>query len=243
MVGRRELCWLVFVAALLLLAGGPGEAKADNWAALSWDACGGGVPNKQFACNSNTGGARVVVSALRTELERVVTVGFDCHLEVVAASAYLPTWWQMGPGQCRAGSLSASALAFPEDAACFDAWAGVMSTVTDVSNVPGEPRILLWIGGTDHTMTSSMGPSLETFVVAVNVSYERSIGAGSCEGCLTTSCIVLRSFTVHDLDVPPEKHIPLLDGRDMLAWQTTREDCIATSVRQKTWGAIKSLYR
>jgi len=37
--------------------------------------------------------------------------------------------------------------------------------------------------------------------------------------------------------------MPLLLGHDMLAWQSTSANCTVTPTRNRTWGAIKSLYR
>ena len=110
----------VAVSAAFLFASVPAKAE---WAALSWDACGAQVLAKSFACDSNAGETRFLVSALR-DSSGFETTAFTCSLDVVVAAPQLPPWWQMGTAECRAGALTKTVIPNPLDGLCADAWGG-----------------------------------------------------------------------------------------------------------------------
>jgi len=230
---------VIGLAAALLLSGTPDTASAD-WAALSWDACGAEVLAKQFACDTNVGRSRFVVSA-RTETLGPQGVHFECELEIVLASSVVPAWWQLSAGECRPGAIAYSADEQPEDAACQYPWFALPSLSIGMSVDPAQPRIALSVLGVDVTGTNQLPPSVESFVLTIGISHEKSVGDGACAGCSTEACILLRRLTL--IDYPDRVNMPLLLGHDMLAWQSTSANCTVTPTRNRTWGAIKSLYR
>jgi len=88
-----------------------------------------------------------------------------------------------------------------------------------------------------------MKAHVESFVVAIVLRFDKTTGVGSCEGCSARACIVLRGVEFYDSETPPFVHVSPLPGQSMLAWQSNTADCLLTPVRNKTWGAIKTLFR
>jgi len=219
----------------------PRVAAAES-AALSWDACGAEVLAKKFACDTNDGTARLVVSAFRDSVG-FVTSAFTCSLDVVVAQHQASTWWQAALGQCRSGSITSSIVPASQDNSCTDSWGGVLAMGMDLTYLPGQSTLSLSIVGADLTGTVRMQPLLETFVVSIDVDFGRSVGTSACEGCSSGACVVLRRVTFHDEGGSVVVPMPLRQGQSMLVWQTTLSACQTTPIRNRTWGAIKALYR
>jgi hypothetical protein len=86
----RILPVLVVVALALppvAIAGGPGVN-------IRWDNCfdDGGLMNKTFACNTNTGQEQLVVSFVLADAMPDVS-GQEIIVDIRSASATLPAWW------------------------------------------------------------------------------------------------------------------------------------------------------
>jgi len=218
----------------------PGISLASS-AALNWDACDSGTLAKTFACDTNVGTARIVVSAV-LDPEPNGLLGVRCVLDVVVDSAELPEWWQLASGGCRSGQVSSSGLWTAADASCLDAWEGlVLVTGTPVLTLaPGRLRII-GVGALPAGI-ASVTPAVESFLLAVTLSYSKTVGGGSCSGCERASCVLLRELT---LDVPgsDDVFVQIPDSTSLLSWQATPATCRTTPSRNKTWGSIKSLFR
>ena len=72
-------------------------------------------------------------------------------------------------------------------------------------------------------------------------------GVGSCAGCLRGACLVLNSVQLGRLPGASPTLVtvvPTSGGTPGIAtWQNGHAECAAVPVRNRTWGAIKSLYR
>lgn len=218
------------------------EARAE-WAALGWDRCSSQTFAKQFACDTNLGESRLVVSALRDSVA-LFTDGFHCMLEVAVAGASLPSWWQVRSGQCRDGALTSTTLPQPEDfGSCVYAW-NVVGANLEVKPIPMASRIRLTMDGFSPTGDSQMTPFVETFIVALHIRHSLSTGAGSCPGCEAPACILLRELTIVDgFPTGALVTLPILEPSFLLGWQSSRANCMATAIQNRTWGGVKALYR
>ena len=235
----------VALCAALAVFGSMSVAFPRNAAAestrLSWDQCAGPGAGKQFACDTNAGGARLVVSAVRDSVGSF-TSGFSLSIEVWSVGPTLPTWWALEPSGCRSGAATRSFDPEPQDASCLDSWLGEMAgglTFTPID--PGRLRVSL--AGVNPTETLTMTAGVETFIAAIGLSYQGSTGPGSCNGCTSATCLVLRDLTIVDeagLRVDP---IPVSTDSGVLAWQDSLATCLAVPTRTSTWGRLKSLYR
>src|SRR5262245_46335209 len=92
---------------------------------LRWDQCfgDGGVQNKSFACNTNTGTERLVASIeLGSALANVS--GMELYIDIGSASPAFPVWWQFkNAGSCRQASLQMNAVPPPGAPTCTE-WSG-----------------------------------------------------------------------------------------------------------------------
>ena len=105
---------------------------------LRWDQCfsDGGVQNRTFACDTNAGSERLVMSfRLDTDMQQVS--GQEIRLILVSATPAVPAWWDLkNLGSCRRLSLGLSVSPPAGSANCED-WA---------SGSPADPRLHLGRG-------------------------------------------------------------------------------------------------
>ena len=104
-------------------------------------------------------------------------------------------------------------------------------------------RLIVTLDGASPNNDTPMVPNLESHIAALVIGHAKSLGPGACAGCATPACLILRSVEFLDSNHPYPISMPIPDATSMLAWQGTVAHCIATPVRNRTWGSIKSLYR
>src|SRR4029077_1647958 len=95
---------------------------------LRWDNCfdDGCASNKLFACNTNSGIERLVLSfVLDVPMDPVS--GMEIRAEFWSASASYPVWWQsLNAGSCRLSALSMSTALSSSATNCLD-WSNGIS--------------------------------------------------------------------------------------------------------------------
>ena len=221
---------------------------------LRWNACvaDGGVSNRAFACNTNTGALFLVSSFV---IDAPLTVKrVDVSLELASASATLPAWWDLVG--CRSGARSAVSGTdiVPTACAVYGGTPGI-SGIAIGEHGPNTERIEIGstvfpgVGG----INVAAGP--EYVPVALRLTLINTIGSGSCAGCVVPVCIVVRSVSLTSvLGQPPVLVLTQpLNGADAnyAAWQGGGSPVVggvvgcpaATPTRRLLWGSVKSLYR
>ena len=266
---RRLL--LSFFASLTLAV----SAFAATGVNLAWDAClgSGGVSNKTFACDTNTGTDYLYVSFVSDTAISDVT-GMELKIDGVSCSSAVPTWWHFkNLGACRQTAMSVSAAQGTESPGCANLWppslaGGVISfnpnTYTDPSFGPTF-RIFMALGVPSFDKFQ-ISPGQETFVARVAITHAKTTGTGACAGCDTPM-----SIGVHRLDLTRTSALPqvtlsteTIPGSSTVAWQgasassfipppplghndpwpyRTVECALPVPARNHTWGTIKSMYR
>src|SRR5262245_48013909 len=115
---------LAFLPIALLALAPPALAAGVN---LSWDACTaeGGVQNKTFACDTNSG-TRALYGSFVLAADQPDFVGIEVTIDVSAKSDSLPAWWQFfNANACRKTALSVNFdFSSAPRANCTDPWAG-----------------------------------------------------------------------------------------------------------------------
>jgi hypothetical protein len=235
-----------------------GLASVAPGIALAWDHClaqGTGVQNKMFACDTNAGSNLLVGTFELTRPMPGVTAG-EVILQVAAASATLPEWWQFhNAGSCRLTALSADALADPADVACpswspgnlfvfLAAYCPQGGLCIDSPNVPNQARIKIVEAVTQQNATDLLGAQ-PYFAFNMTISNQTTVGTGACAGCEIPVCIVLNSINVIAGTVE-NRFISnaAAPGANFVTWQGGGPGCPgATPTRNATWGAVKSMYR
>ena len=225
---------------------------------LAWTDCkgDGGLSNRAFACNVNTGSNALVVSFVAPAGVTGMS-GNELVVDVISTTSPLPAWWQMkNASTCRQNSLSTNFVAPGSLANCLDAWsgqgAGGIGAYTQVA--PGGGWTIPTINEAQHARmviaiaTASPGPidaDAEYFSGNILINNAKTVGTGACVGCTEAVCIVLNSLKITqgvgigDFTLST----PVTAGSNIVTWQGIGADCNAVPVRNATWGAVKSLYR
>lgn len=249
-------------ASLLLF---PAAARSEGAILLRWDACYGdaGVTNHAFACNTNSGSASLVVSAIPgTPLPQLN--GFSALLVAVPPGpVVVSNWWMNQAGGCRAGSFLYSFASDASWAHCLDPWQGAALggiSYSVLSEGWGGLQMVAAIAG-----TSTVGAADEVFLAQVILRYPKTVGAGSCSGCSQPMCLGLSGVQLTQPSGAGDVSLIYpIDGTDSdaVTWQSgvvmTRTyspghggiginknfACtLGTEIQRPTWGAIKRLYR
>ena len=85
-----------------------------------------------------------------------------------------------------------------------------------------------------------MDAGSEYYIFQVSISKQKSVGTGSCVGCLDAATFVLNSIKIVQPANDPngDKLYSSADQSQFVTYQS-----IATPTRNRTWGGIKGLYR
>ena len=236
---------------------------------LAWTKCfgeGSPITNKNFACASNAGTNLLVCSFTPANGSATVN-GNEVVIDILTTSSTAADaatgWWSMkNVGTCRPTSLSVNGSADAGNTVCLDEFAGQSTTgigawsqtvpVTGWSIGAGDVanhwrlKIAVAVPGTALAAVDNTG---EYFSVNVSVNNAKSTGVGSCAGCSDPVCIVLNSINLTAGGGANDELIgnALAAGSNIVTWQGGvgggTASCAAVPTHNKTWGAIKSLYR
>jgi len=264
-----------FLHALALIAlahaACPQSARAQDFpgsVALRWDHCygDGGTTARSFSCDTNSGSNELVVSAYPAAAVPQLN-GADVFLQIdVLGDALLPGWWQLWSGGCRGTTaLTASFVPPAGTVNCLDPWAGQASGGV-IFDFHGDV-----IHGQIHAICAipqsvAIPAGAEVFIARIVVLHLKTVGAGSCTGCLSGACIGLKEVALlQPSGVGDFRILFALPGTnsDVAAWQVNAVQfpflidgpgpgaleklfgpcTAATAAARTTWGAVKQLYR
>ncbi len=219
---------------------------------LAWTKCfgDGGVANRNFACNVNTG-SNLAVGSLIAPAGVTAASGNEVVVDIQSAGTALPLWWAFkNAGTCRQTSLSLNFVADPSNVNCIDEFSGTAAggigayTIGFLGN-PTRARMTAAIA------TATPGPldaGVEYFSFNMLINNAKTVGTGACAGCAVPVCMVLNSIKItQPVGVGDYK---LSDagapGSNIITWQggaVGGGGCAAVPARNATWGSVKSLYR
>ncbi len=246
------------LAILALLPALPAHAGAVN---LRWSACwgDGGTVNRQFACDTNSGSDLLVASfSVPAPVSGVLTMVGRVNLAFAGTS--VPEWWQLrGTGACRSSGLGLSTAPPAGATSCAD-WAdgnrdallvyrpGFFSANTAQLEVtsPATPGAAF-----------DLVPGQEYFAFTAIINHQKTVGTGSCAGCLLGACMGFMGVNLTRVAPDPDYLLSPSSSLDqVVTWQGGAGIAIpdflgagfiycpgATPTRSSTWGAVKSLYR
>jgi hypothetical protein len=230
---------------------------------LRWSACwgDGGIMNKVFACNTNTGSNTLIGSFIPPQDLHQVS-GMRCVVDLAVAGGSLPGWWQFhNAGSCRQNSLSYSIAAPPTAVNCVDwdsgqAVGSLVSYTVDLFG-PGSARIV-GASAAAANFLAELTAGQEYFAFSLILNNQKTVGTGACAGCEFGACLALKGI---QLTVPPPANtfdlfIASNGGSDdrLTTWQggagvLERKsqlylNCpLATPTIIRSWGEVKALYR
>jgi len=247
------------VAVALALVVSP-RARAGE-VNLRWNECwgDGGVQNRVFACDRNSGSELLVASFVpRTDF---TMTGDEFVVDFATAGTTLADWWRFGnPGNCRPASLGlvseppASAVACTEwdDSQAGGLFAGFIIGF----NTANSARIL----GV-HTLPEGLSAPVlaghEYHAFTLSINHQKTVGSGACGGCTLGACLAFKSFRMTSPDPRVDQLLFLHQfgggaadalvtwqgGTGVISGSGVTSCYAATPARNSTWGAVKSLYR
>lgn len=233
---------LMFVALIAFAA--PAGAQGLN---LKWDDCGG-PSNKNFACSSNTAAAHKLTGSYVAPPGVNQMSGNESVLDFSSLLATLPAWWQVrGTGQCRQGALTAN-VGTPGTCA-QDFWAGngaggIGAYTVGFQGTPNRARLVMAFA----VAADFIGPvadGIETYAYTLQISNVKTVGTGACADCDKPVCIVFNSIKL----TQPVGVGDFIIGNptslisNQATWNSNGADCVAVPTINRTWGAVKALYR
>jgi len=227
---------------------------------LAWNLCldEGGAPTKTFACNTNFGFDRMVVSfVLPAAITRVS--GVVATLDLGNATGTLPAWWEfVNAGACRQNSLSSFTGPPLGSALCLD-WTGGVGTTAFLYTIgtfgPNTATVKAY-NTVKASDIANLDADQEYATVTLTLNHAKTVGfLSSCAGCSTPVCLIVSRIDVYTIDdnapaitLTNPVHAP---ASNAAFWQGSVGapnlpgfcSSAAVPVRGSTWGAVKSLYR
>jgi hypothetical protein len=210
---------------------------------LSWDRCGSeGVNNKAFACGTNAGTDTLVVSYISNnnfpKLAHADIFMFVCFRQFI-----LPDWWRvLGAGSCRLGALTATAAG--PSASCTAIWDPLSGSTQQIHLNGGTTLngfvfvVSVTAGDSARARDIVVGQELE--FTRLVLDHTRTTGPGACTGCSIGADVGANFVWLYSTD----GHNLGTSGGSYVTWQDATTACQAISpVLNRTWGAVKSLYR
>jgi hypothetical protein len=242
---RRIAC-----VALALTSFATASAFAGQGLNFAWNDCGAaGDHLKAFACNSNVGIDNLYCS-YQTDAAPHGASGVNFIVDLQSESTTLPAWWEVGsqivdPPLCRRLSLGANADFVNGPFTCYDPFQG--TAVGGISSYRigygGDNRARI-VGSfaVPSTDPAPLEEGVEVFAFRLLISHGKTVGTSGCTGCEVPVCLVVTQLVVKFGSGLPDRVIsgPLLS--DFVMWHDSPQLC-TTPTRNRTWGAIKSLYR
>lgn len=244
---------ITLVATLLAFGATSAMAQGLN---LYWNNCSdGGVTSQTWACNANTGTtfALVMTAILPTAIAQLS--GTTAVVDVRVDNATLPDWWQAASGGCRANAIGMSFDPNSNTSNCTtDMWGGsnptTVFTVQPARNWPNHVR-LNGAGALPAGQEIALAADgTEYYIGRVTINRSKTVGTGSCTGCALPACIV---FNESKFQTPAGANDVLVTNEASNRWVTwngpwSDPDPITgcpsnTPAMNRTWGAIKGMYR
>ena len=239
---------------LLLTAASSTFAQGIN---LYWNDCSqGGLTNRNFACNSNSG-SNAMVASFDPPNGITKLVGSSALIELQTASTPLPSWWQLSASGCRAGSLRLD-LSAPASGFCFDYWSsaamGSFAYLAGADANPSRARITVSFG-IPEAMAGAVETGTEYYAFRLIMDNSNSVGPGACTGCLAPACIVLTAMWLYQPAGLANYRICNPHTSNYVTWQggaiggigcppvDQPWPCDATPALRRSWGLVKGLYR
>jgi hypothetical protein len=243
---------LGIIAAAALVLSLPSIAAAGTLK-LRWDACwgDGGVANKAFACDVNTG-TNLLVASLIPSLAVHSVEDIESRIDLRFAGGSVPAWWQFHAAlTCRQNSLTMVPQAPASSIACVD-WAGVAAIGAIADYTMGGPfgaASIQIVSYLPPPILADFDPGQEYFLYSLSINHLKTVGPTACAGCNLGVCLGLQYV---ELSSPPPGGVVTFDAfsfdTDWLAtWQggaLSGTSCsFSTAAHTSTWGSVKALYR
>ena len=246
----RILRLSLFLATLALASSAAPSAFAQGLN-LFWNDCAGGsgaVINKTFTCDSNNGDPFTMFLSAYPPIEMPQFVAIEARIDVLVNSTTLPAWWQMGTGECRANALTSNCEPTTFGTiSCLDIWDGASAvSIAQVVTAPAaygfSYRLVGAIPSPSPIVADEVGQELVLGVV--RLSRAKTVGATACPGCFIGACFVASEVKLEQASGVGDVILTQPGVSNWVEFNggTGHYNCYVPAVN-RTWGAIKALYR
>jgi hypothetical protein len=245
---------LILCGLVLAVSAPPAMAAGVN---LNWNDCIAAAPvtNVTFACNVNTA-ANTMVGSFVPPAHIDSVCATEIQLNLRSQGPVLPAWWDFTT--CRAGALTRDFNFSGGPFNCSDHWAGNVA-LSDLQYQIGTSgpntatiKLLAAVAGEFCSGPTQTGvdPGIEYYGFKLTVLRTKTVGTGLCAGCPEPVCVVLNEVKLYSPARGTSDVFVTLNNPDVQGHVTWQGGAIggagcpaATPTRNKTWGAVKTLYR
>lgn len=233
----------------LLLAATISIASAQGGMNLYWGDCAEtGQTVRTFACNT-VGAPFTLYYSVIVPHEMSAFAAASVSLDFIFDATDIPPWWQVWPGGCRANAVAMTFDPVLLITSCNDLWQGT----PNLSVFQVEPALvatnMLRLSGRGSLATGTEIPVLpdgqELVVGKVTISRALTVGPTACAGCGIGACIRLNQIRLDEAPGLPKWTVTNPARNTWVTWQSGYPgSCLFfTPAQNRTWGAIKTLYR
>ena len=169
----------------------------------------------------------------------------------------IPNWWRFDGIGCRSG-YATTAYNSTSGGACTALWfpaiQGGLSTLpveqwqlgVNGTNTIRYNGVAAINGAIDLPQNDPVNSINEWGVVRVNITFNKTTGLGACAGCTNAMCVVFQETKITNA-ADPETPLDVTtagSAGQYVAFNSYGGTCPSdTPAHNKTWGALKSLYR
>ena len=224
---------------------------------LSWDDCSASLGlglNKTSTCQSNTESAKTMYGSYVLPQDVDALVGNDIVLDIFTNSATLPCWWNftIAPRSMSYDMVFDAVCPDNNGVGIVDYWSstpgGPMGgSVAALLPTSAVPRIRIrGVVTVDESQAQPVpATNEELYSFTFRIRHEATVGA--CTGCLVAACVILESISVTQSN-SPSIELASPASRDRVFWQggaIQAPGCLPCpcATENKSWGAVKALYR
>ena len=199
-------------------------------------------------CTANTGSFILVGSVIAPrDLVQFGASGVILDIQTTD-SGQINDWLRLDA--CRNGK--ASTLFDVTVASCGTIWdtnpgAAPLGIAQWQFGINGTNRIRLNAGAAVATPYDFAASTGEVGVFKLTISKQLSTGTGACTGCAIPACIVLNEISLQEVGVLPYVTVTNAASNNFIVYNSTLGGLATcptnTPTRNRTWGAVKAMYR
>lgn len=236
-------------ATILLLMACTSVAQAQYINLNVGDCAAGGVNGAIFnACTSNTGTVtNIVGSVVLPVTTRTAFLGTVSVLDICPSTQTVPDWWRADACRSSAFVYTADSGVSPGCPTLWDTVPAAMNVLQSYPNFNGSNHLRLVYSttvGTGMEYDLVGDGQTELGVFKLQILRDKTTGAGACAGCVLGASILLYEIDLIAGGATPETPMRLKTGQsNYFITYNNGAPCIPTPTLNRTWGAIKSLYR
>lgn len=209
-------------------------------------AAGSNVQSVVNDCSLNTGNALDLVVSCVVPMPFPDFVGAIGYLNVLPSDATVPDWWRLDGSGCRASAFTSvgDATVSPSCSTVWDPFSGMLSAHA-AQLLYGYNNVLRMSFATAMPAAGTLeGDGVTEYgVFRIQVSRARSNGATACAGCGVHAQLVLAEVQFQNTTGMGTMHITVPAHEDPANLVVTYDGQYPTPTANRTWGAIKALYR